>query len=382
VLNTNKLILTGDVGSFTTRIDFVFDQHVLKKVSSEARFADTTNQFRVRKNGLGWQILGNAASVNATILNGVELSQEAKALNDGDEIAVKGRTSGIVALKIKVCVSETSASRPGVLAGTGKTVAARLPPEQMEFQDLVVRGWRNFAHEIDISGFVRRNNWSFPQVKEAFYACKYNHPEIFYLVDRGICSRIIRSNGQIRDFIITNIQYYFPRGEYASRKAELDKAVSDAMKSIAHAKGPVEKALGLHDYLIRTCEYDVKAAKEKDGTPLARTVYSVLVRHLAVCEGYAMAYRYLLDAAGISSKAVFGVGIPHMWNYVQIEGKWYHVDVTWDDPVYSGAKPSESFVSREHFLMSDKKAMATGHPDWDIAGLPPAEDESYDERKW
>ena len=70
----NKLILTGDIGAFTTRISFVFDQRVLRKVSSEARFADGENQFAVRKDGRGWQILGNPSSVNQTTLNGVVLS--------------------------------------------------------------------------------------------------------------------------------------------------------------------------------------------------------------------------------------------------------------------------------------------------------------------
>ncbi len=385
----NKLILTGDIGAFTTRISFVFDQRVLRKVSSEARFADGENQFAVRKDGRVWQIQGNPSSVNQTTLNGVVLSGGARALKSGDVIAVKGRTSGAVALKITVSLGEVATLRPGGTSGTGKggeapqrALVAGLSADQKEFQELVVAGWRGFARQIDISDFMRRKNWSISQAQDALLDCKYNHPEIFYLVRSGMFSWTERADGKIDRATIKGIKYYFAPEEYPLRKAELDKAVAGALRSIAYARGPVERALGLHDYLIRTCEYDVKAAQEKDASPLARTVYSVLVRHSAVCEGYAMAYRYLLNAAGIVSEEARGVGIAHIWNYVQIEGRWYHVDVTWDDPVYSGEKPSDTFVSREHFLMSDKKAMVTGHPDWDVAGLPPADDESYDHKKW
>ena len=385
----NKLILTGDIGAFTTRINFVFDQHVLRKVSSEARFADGENQFAVQKDGRVWQIQGNPSSVNQTTLNGVVLSGGARALKSGDVIAVKGRTSGAVALKITVSLGEAATLRPEASSGTGKAgkvarqaLVAGLSADQKEFQELVVAGWRDFVRQIDISDFMRRKNWSISQAQDALLDCKYNHPEIFYLVRSGMLAWTEGAGGKIGKAAIKGIKYYFAPEEYPLRKAELDKAVDDALRSIAHARGSVDRALGLHDHLIRTCEYDVKAAQEKDASPLARTVYSVLVRHLAVCEGYAMAYRYLLNAAGIVSEEARGVGIAHIWNYVQIEGKWYHVDVTWDDPVYSGVKPSDTAVSREHFLMSDKKAMKTGHPDWDVAGLPPADDESYDHKKW
>ena len=57
-----------------------------------------------------------------------------------------------------------------------------------------------------------------------------------------------------------------------------------------------------------------------------------------VCEGYARAFKVLCNKVGIPCVLVDGdAGGPHMWNYVQLDGAWYGVDVTWNDP--SGGKP-------------------------------------------
>ena len=77
-----------------------------------------------------------------------------------------------------------------------------------------------------------------------------------------------------------------------------------------------------------------------------------------------------------------------------INGMWYHVDVTADDPVYVSTLPDgreilspsspdgNSRISHENFLMSDVKARRTGHHGWKTRGLPAAVDTRYDSRIW
>lgn len=61
-----------------------------------------------------------------------------------------------------------------------------------------------------------------------------------------------------------------------------------------------------------------------------------------VCEGYARAFKVLADALEIPSRLAIGKacsepGTPpeaHMWNEVRMDdGKWYGLDITWNDPV-------------------------------------------------
>ena len=95
-----------------------------------------------------------------------------------------------------------------------------------------------------------------------------------------------------------------------------------------------------------------------------------------------MAYRYLLHKAGICSEEVLSDKMNHCWNYVKIGENWYHVDVTWDDPVYQGRKPNNECISHEHFLLSDEAIRAKKHYGWDTRGLPAATDTRYDNASW
>ena len=70
-----------------------------------------------------------------------------------------------------------------------------------------------------------------------------------------------------------------------------------------------------------------------------------------VCNGYAMATFYLCNKAGVETRFIRGIGgndtkVNHAWNAVKIDGKWYNIDVTWDDKGGFG-------ISYEYFLKSD-----------------------------
>lgn len=113
-------------------------------------------------------------------------------------------------------------------------------------------------------------------------------------------------------------------------------------------------ALALHDYLIASATYDESLLKTSS--------YHLLVDGTAVCSGYASAYQDLLLRAGIECRYVVSEKMDHAWNLVKIDGQWYHVDLTWDDPTPDGA----GYVSHQYFLRTDEE-IATGekpHYDW------------------
>jgi len=79
------------------------------------------------------------------------------------------------------------------------------------------------------------------------------------------------------------------------------------------------------------------------------------VRGLASCVGYAQAMQLLFELHNIPSFIVTGDATnaffsgPHAWNKVQINGNWYHLDATWNDPVMDGGR---EIVSRAYFNLS------------------------------
>lgn len=84
-----------------------------------------------------------------------------------------------------------------------------------------------------------------------------------------------------------------------------------------------DKILAAHEYLRSHVNYN------DNDTYLVHTAYGALVNKQAVCEGYAKAYKLLLNAMGIECDVV--INADHAWNVVCLDGEWYLVDVTNDD---------------------------------------------------
>ena len=271
--------------------------------------------------------------------------------------------------------------RPSLRCGSGLIVpalVAGLTPEETELQNIIVAGWKSFSPRVDITAFATKTRWSPNQIFACVRDAHYNHPEVFYLAPGINLELIRRPKGTLVKASLMDLKYDQKPSDYLVHKRWLDAAVVEAMSTIRGVVDEEEKALRLHDYLAYVCDCDETVKNEKIYSTRARTAYSALVRRKAVCEGYAMAYRLLLNAAGIVSDVAIDRGSHHIWNYVRIRDRWYHVDVTWDDPVLIGTARRGRRISHRHFLMSDKKARKTGHVHWDVSGLPSADDERFD----
>lgn len=96
------------------------------------------------------------------------------------------------------------------------------------------------------------------------------------------------------------------------------------------------------------------------------TAEGALVNKLAVCQGYAEAFSLLCHKAGIQTEMVYGIADngqsreSHAWNIVRIDGVWYQIDATWDDPItqntagganlrYSYFLIPDSVMNQDHF---------------------------------
>ncbi len=117
------------------------------------------------------------------------------------------------------------------------------------------------------------------------------------------------------------------------------------------ALSDVEKALILHDRLAYWVKYSFL------GNPDCYTIDGIFINRQAVCQGYAEAYKLLLDKVGVYNFVVTSKAINHAWNILRIDGQYYHVDVTWDDPGEEVTGLGQ--VYHENFLVSDAQLRAT-----------------------
>lgn len=149
-------------------------------------------------------------------------------------------------------------------------------------------------------------------------------------------------------------------------KAEADVArqqIANELESYTSLAGEyetdVEKLLVIHDKMVYDCIYDERVLSEETVNDAPDSVYyalGVFRDKLAVCQGYSQALYMIAKELGIELDFCVSNEIDHMWNYVKLDGKWYHMDMTNDDPedAYGRAKHT-------YFLVSDGGLSSTAH---------------------
>lgn len=126
---------------------------------------------------------------------------------------------------------------------------------------------------------------------------------------------------------------------------KVDKILSE---NVNNNMPPKEKIRVIHDYIIDHTEYDkLKYENKNNDTYKSNTAYGVLIEGYGTCNGYADAMEIFLDKMNIINYKISNE--EHIWNLVYLDGKWYHLDLTWDDPI------SDLNINRDtYFLISTK----------------------------
>lgn len=124
----------------------------------------------------------------------------------------------------------------------------------------------------------------------------------------------------------------------------------------------------VHDYLVDNLEYDSTFSNNN-----IYNIYGALVNNLTVCEGYAKAFKTLMDELNIPCVVVCGDARNskgeienHAWNYVLIDDEWYAVDVTWDDPIIIGGGVLSTESRYKYFLKGANSLFVDHQEDGEI----------------
>ena len=197
--------------------------------------------------------------------------------------------------------------------------------------------------------------------QSAIEAYTYDNAEVFYLSPRKMYLNIETTtrggNSTYNVYINSGNEVNYLAEEFNS-KEQIDQAISqiEQVKNqiIQNKTGNTYEDIKMvHDYLIDNISYDSSLSKAN-----IYNIYGALVNRECVCEGYARAFKYLLDELNIPCVMVIGTGTNsqgetenHAWNYVQLNGNWYAVDTTWDDPVVIGGGTASEESRYKYFLV-------------------------------
>lgn len=132
----------------------------------------------------------------------------------------------------------------------------------------------------------------------------------------------------------------------------------DILSSTVSSSNPdVINELTVHDYIVNNVRYVLDRNSDSPA-------YDALFNGSASCSGYTEVFQTLMDMAGIRCIPVTGQagGDSHIWNMVCLDGQWYHVDTTWDDPV-----GGDGTIRHNYFNITDDDILLdhtieSGHP--------------------
>ena len=196
-------------------------------------------------------------------------------------------------------------------------------------------------------------------VKEAVLA---DHPEAFWITG----DYNIGSNFHDGNYITMYSNYSYE--EIMSAIEEINNAAADIFSRIPDGASELDCELIIHDALVDGVSYDSEAAANEDTDSAAFGIYGALVKDKAVCSGYARAAKTLLNRVGIECRLVSGMSknSGHMWNQVKINGNWYNLDVTWDDPI---TDDDVIYNRYSYFNITDEQLLMDHEPGGDFSSI-------------
>lgn len=159
-------------------------------------------------------------------------------------------------------------------------------------------------------------NSSWEDLWEAYEAVYWDHEELWWLTGT------LRSSGANAE-----PEYLVDPSQIAGMQAEID-VQANAILEQCPGGSSYDKARYVYQWLVNNVDY-------QDGCYGNQCIYSALVRRQSVCAGYARASQYLLTRLGVETIYTLGTidGVSHAWTMVRLGNDWYHMDVTYGDPI-------------------------------------------------
>lgn len=212
-----------------------------------------------------------------------------------------------------------------------------LTAKEKELYDLIYQGVIDLRYKVCAEDAYTLEEW----VK--IYGLVYNQePELFYMGSKIKVGKL----------------FYLTKDSEVINQMQKDiDAVADKLVAEANGKSSTfEKLKVFHDYLVLNSTFELN---EEGSYEYNASIYNAFgsgePQGNIQCIGYAKAVQYLCDKAGISCMVVTGeteAGQTHAWNVVDVDGVWYNLDCTWDDPILKTANHKN--IRYNYFLVPDK----------------------------
>ncbi len=205
-----------------------------------------------------------------------------------------------------------------------KYVYNTLPDEEKAIYDKILTAVQNFETEVDLG-----KDYPTETVLRTYKNVFFQEPEIFWFY---ATNEQFAAAGDTMSKVA--LQYRYDQSLCETMKNSLRNSLKEIESQFPENATDVDKVITIHDYIINRTVFS------KDDI-YSKNAYGALVGGYSQCEGYAKGLAYACNYFGIENVRITGNKYDnnsHAWSKVKIDGKWYNVDVTWDDPESSNGE--------------------------------------------
>lgn len=142
-----------------------------------------------------------------------------------------------------------------------------------------------------------------------------------------------------------SINHLYTNEEINKIEIKVNEIINNVTKSDMNDK---DKIKAIHDYIIDNTKYDKDKSDKNITNYKSDTAYGPLFEGYGICNGYSDLMGIFLSKLNIKNIKISSEN--HIWNLVYLDGKWYHLDLTWDDPVMENGK---DIIDYSYFLITN-----------------------------
>lgn len=222
------------------------------------------------------------------------------------------------------------------------------PFASLTLEEYLTEQCMSHAETINIKSY----RISSDEIFDIYCAFAQKHPELLIKTSLSWDKTVITgyANNIKPVYITSSVQEDF------EARNLMQKAIGEYISAAAPFSNAVEKILVIHDKMVENYKYDSNYSDE------SYHAYGLFKNKTAVCQGYAQAFYMIMREMGFDCDFCVAHSINHIWNYIKINGKWYHIDLTWDDPVIknsNGEIVERTTAYHDNFLVSDANIAAS-----------------------
>ncbi|MCR5703998.1 MAG: hypothetical protein K6G85_05195 [Eubacterium sp.] len=216
----------------------------------------------------------------------------------------------------------------------------QLNNQQKEVYRQIVNGCKKYQKKITVTPLSQKKFWT------AYYAVSCDHPEFFWLNEKGVMIENYRNVKNQINGLEMNV------GKDTKKQFQkIEKSADKILSEISEADSTYNQIKKIYNALLDLTEYKENSYDQDLRGPF--------IRHKTVCNGYAMAFAYLCKKRGINCSYAYGTVIRedkkelHAWNIVELDGKYYWIDATWGDDTDKNVRNYWYFLVPDKYFFED-----------------------------